>query len=129
VSLDRPAIVNNQREYPPQQIKWYLDHSWLDFGLLTNGRIWRLVPRTYGPHQRRFQTYLECDLPAILDAWIATPNLTQQIALLDEFLTFYLFFSPVAFVESAGRRPLIMRAVEGSSEYRIGVGEGLKEQA
>lgn len=129
MSLDRPAIVNNEREYPPQQIKWYLDHSWLDFGLLTNGRIWRLIPRTYGPHQRRFQTYLECDLPAILDAWITNPNLTEQSALLDEFLTFYLFFSPVGFVEIDGRRPLVKRAVEGSSEYRIGVGEGLKDQA
>lgn len=129
VRLDRPSIVNNQREYPPEQIKWYLDHSWLDFGLLTNGRIWRLIPRIYGPHQRRFQTYLECDLPAILDAWISRPNLADQVTLLDEFLTFYLFFSPVSFAEIDGRQPLINRAVEGSSEYRLGVGEGLKEQA
>jgi hypothetical protein len=129
ISLDRPSVVNSQREYPPQQIQWYLDRSNLDFGLLTNGRVWRLIPRKYEPHQRRFQTYLECNLPAILDAWITSPNLTEQTSLLDEFLHFYLFFSPVAFQVINGREPLILRAVEGSSEYRVGVGEGLKEQA
>ena len=45
VPLNRPSIVNNQREYPPQQIEWYLDRSRRDFGILTNGALWRLVPR------------------------------------------------------------------------------------
>lgn len=129
VRLDRPTVVNNRKEYPPQQIERYLERSRLDFGLLTNGGLWRLIPRLHGPHQRRFQTYLECDLPAILNAWIAAPNLAEQSTLLDAFLTFYLFFSPVAFREVDGRRPLVVRAMEGSSEYRIGVGQGLKEQA
>ena len=71
VRLDRPSVVENKREYPPQQIEWYLDRSHLDYGILTNGRLWRLVPREYSGQQRRFQTYLECDLPAMLDAWHA----------------------------------------------------------
>jgi hypothetical protein len=123
VSLDRPSIVNNQREYPPQQIEWYLDRSQLDYGILTNGKRWRLIPREYSPHQRRFQTYLECDLPAILDAW------RDQRILLDDFMDFFLFFSPVAFGIRDGRPPLIVRAIEGSSEYRLGVGESLKQRA
>src|SRR5207245_1037426 len=62
VPLDRPSKVKGHREYPPEQIEWYLDRSRCDWGILTNGRLWRLIPRQLGPHQRRFQTYLECDL-------------------------------------------------------------------
>ena len=108
---------------PPQQIEWYLDRSHLDYGILTNGRLWRLVPREYSGQQRRFQTYLECDLPAMLDAWHA------KGILIDEFKEFFLLFSPVAFEQRDGRKPLIVRAVEGSSEYRLGVGESLKQRA
>ena len=62
LSLDRPTVVNNQREYPPEQIEWYLNSSLLDYAMLTNGRLWRLIPRQLSRDQRRFQTYLECDL-------------------------------------------------------------------
>jgi hypothetical protein len=48
VSLDRPTRTGSQREYPPEQIEWYLDRSRLDFGILTNGKLWRLVPRELG---------------------------------------------------------------------------------
>jgi hypothetical protein len=126
VSLDRSLIIGNQREYPPQQIEWYLDRSHLDFAILTNGKLWRLIPREYGLQQRRFQTYLVFDLTSLLDDWTNRANVFQ---LFDDFLCFYLFFSPAAFREIDGRTPLLKRAIEGSSEYRLGVGEGLKERA
>lgn len=129
VPLNRPSIVNNRREYPPEQIEWYLDHSRLDYGILTNGKLWRLVPREYAPQQRRFQTYLECDLASLLESWRACRNLTEQSSLMDEFLEFYLFFSPVGYRKPETRKALIRRAIEGSSEYRVGVGEGLKKRA
>jgi hypothetical protein len=129
VSLDRPTTVSGAREYPPEQIEWYLNRSGLDFAILTNGKLWRLIPRKYSLQQRRFQTYLELDLPALLEAWISLPSLKEQFALFDEFFRFYLFFSPVAFQETDGRKTLLLRAIEGSSEYRLGVGEGLKERA
>lgn len=122
-SLDRPETVNHEREYPPQQIEWYLDRSRLDYGILTNGRLWRLVPRERGPQQRRFETYLEADLRALLEGW------RSQRILIDDFLEFYLFFSPVAFAPRERRKPLIARAVDGSTEYRLGVGENLKQRA
>jgi hypothetical protein len=59
VSLDRPSGKGANREYPPEQIEWYLNHSLCDYGILTNGRLWRLVPRALGPTKPRFQTYLE----------------------------------------------------------------------
>lgn len=128
IPLNRPTVVNNQREYPPQQIEWYLDRSRIDFGILTNGGEWRLVPRDYESHQRRFQTYLECDLAGLLNNWQVSHSITERDSLAHEFLQFYLFFSPHGYV-GEHRKSLIRRAIEGSSEYRIGVGEGLKERA
>lgn len=131
VSLDRPTRVGSRREYPPEQIEWYLNHSLRDYGILTNGRLWRLVPRVLGSGKPRFQTYVEVDLPRLLDD--LTPGsgelaLDARGMLLDMFQRFFLFFSPAGFVEFAGRKPLIVRAVEGSSEYSLGVGEELKDR-
>ena len=138
ISLDRPTKINDKREYPPEQIEDYLKLSNLEFGILTNGRFWRLVPREYSLQQRRFQTYLELDFPRLLDRWLLLTDAQEQNELfglsedqsqiVDEFLRFYLFFNPKSFVEIGGRQPLIKRAIEGSSEYRLGVSEGLKER-
>ena len=129
VPLNRPTTVNNTREYPPQQIERYLDRSRLDFGILTNGWLWRLVPREHQPQQRRFQTYLECDLAGLLDEWLGAKNWKQQWPLLDEFEQFYLFFNPASYKSTKQLKPLVHRALQGSSEYRVGVGEGLKDRA
>jgi len=48
VSLDRPIRRGSRREYPPEQIEWYLDRSKVDFAILTNGKLWRLIPRELG---------------------------------------------------------------------------------
>ena len=131
VSLDRPTRVGGTREYPPEQIEWYLNHSLRNFGFLTNGRLWRLVPRFLGPAKPRFQTYLEVDLQALLED--LTPaggqlELGPSGPEFDNFLRFYLLFSPVGLASNADRKPLIQRAVDGSSEYSIGVGEELRDR-
>ncbi len=131
IGLDRPTRIGGTREYPPEQIEWYLNHSLRDFGILTNGRLWRLVPRVLGPTKPRFQTFLEVDLPALLES--LTPageqlNLNLTGAERDDFLRFYLLFSPAGFASTAERKPLIQRAVDGSSEYSLGVGEELKDR-
>jgi restriction-modification enzyme MmeI-like protein len=131
VSLDRPTRDGGKREYPPEQIEWYLNHSLRDYGILTNGRLWRLVPRVLGPSKPRFQTYLEIDLPSLLNS--LTPA-GGQLELgpggteFHDFLRFYLLFSPHGFASVGGRKPLLARAVEGSSEYSVGVGEELKDR-
>ncbi len=125
VSLDRPLQVQNRREYPPEQIEWYLDKSRLAYGILTNGKLWRLTPRELEPDQPRFQTYLEVDLEAILEDWRVEANWVQREHILDEFLQFFLFFGPAGYVET-DIAPLVVRARRGSSEYRISVGEDLK---
>ncbi len=65
----------------------------------------------------------------ILETWDRPSGSTEQHAMLvNDFLRFYLFFSPVAFRIVESRKPLIQRAAEGSNEYRLGIGEGLKER-
>src|SRR5260370_19780084 len=129
ISLDRPSQVNNKREYPPQQIEWYLDRSGVDWGILTNGMLWRLIPRHLGTRQRRYQTYLEADLKRILDNWTTPSKYVEERAeKFNQFLQFYLFFGPAGFQETVQRKSVVRRAQEGSSEYFIGVSEGLKGQ-
>ena len=56
ISLDRPTRVGKSREYPPEQIEWYVNRSLCDYGILTNGRLWRLVPEIsvlQSPNSRR----------------------------------------------------------------------------
>lgn len=125
VLLDRPLTVKHKREYPPEQIAWYCTNSFCSFGILTNGQSWRLVPREHAPGQPRYLTYLECDLARILDACATSLAVGDAF---EDFLRFYLFFAPAAFVDSAGRKSLIERARQGSSEYRVGVGRDLKER-
>ena len=128
VSLDKPHRVEGRKEYPPEQVEWYLDRTGVAWGILTNGRSWRLVPRVIPTGKSRFQTYLEVDLPAVIDAITARDQGDIQGQHLREFLYFYLLFSPSAFVSRNERTPLIERARLGSSEYAIGVSEDLKDR-
>jgi type I restriction-modification system DNA methylase subunit len=133
-NLDRPIRVENQREYPPEQIEWYIQRGATQYGLLTNGRIWRLYPHKLAAHQPRFETYLEYDLGTLLTHWVEAGDgdgqrtFSEDEPLINEFLKFYLFFSPVGFAGTEERKPLIDRAVEGSNVYRLGIGEGLKSR-
>ncbi len=43
VSLDRRGGGGRRKEYPPEQIEWYLDRSRLNYAILTNGQLWRLI--------------------------------------------------------------------------------------
>lgn len=129
VNLDRPTKTRGQREFPPEQIEWYLDKSGKRWGVLTNGKLWRLFPRDRSSQQKRFETYLEIDLPELLERALAPgQDLTEQADILDDFLRFYLLFGPAGLRETGGRASLLKRASEGSSEYRVGVSEGLKGQ-
>ena len=125
ISLDRPHRVDGKKEYPPEQMEWYLDRAHVSWGFLTNGKLWRLVPRvTEG--KPRFQTYLEVELPTVLDE--VGDQVDIQGEHVRDFLFFYLLFSPGAFESRRSRAPLIQRALFGSSEYSIGVSEDLKER-
>lgn len=71
------------------QIKHYLERTPenIQWGILTNGRKWRL----YGTKDYETQTYYEVDLPDLIERGD-----------LEAFKYFYMFFRPAAFVETAG---------------------------
>ena len=82
---------SEQRQYrnASHQIKHYLERTpgSVQWGILTNGRKWRL----YGTKDYETQTYYEVDLPELLERGD-----------LEAFKYFYAFFRPAAFRESAG---------------------------
>jgi len=88
---DFSARFSEQRAYrdASHQVKYYLEHTpdSLQWGILTNGRKWRL----YGTKNYATETYYEVDLPAILESGD-----------LERFKYFYLFFRPEAFREVSG---------------------------
>ena len=129
VSLDKPQRTGSRREYPPEQMEWYLDKTRLDWGILTNGRLWRLIPRKRPVGRPRFQTYLEVDLPALFARLAQRDQLEIGREDVTEFLYFYLFFSPAGFDDHEGQRdPLVQRAILGSSEHAVGVNQGLRDR-
>jgi len=80
---------SEQRPYrnASHQIKHYLENTpeHIQWGVLTNGRKWRL----YGTKDYETQTYYEVDLPELLEEGD-----------LEQFKYFYVFFQPAAFRES-----------------------------
>jgi hypothetical protein len=96
---------------PAYQIAFYIQHSGVEWGILTNGRLWRLYHKDTAHKQDRFY---EVDLPAL----VATGDA-------EAFLYFYAFFHRSAF-ES---HPLGLAALlRESAEYARGVGDTLKTQ-
>ena len=126
LSLDRRNQSTSKREFPPQQIEWYIDRSRLPFGILTNGEQWRLIPRERLPFQGRFDTYLEIRLCELLEKWLSPKShLMEREHLEDDFFQFYLFFSPKGYVAHPDRQSLVVRAIQGSSGWtdrKLGMG-------
>ncbi|RRR71913.1 MAG: hypothetical protein EI684_10840 [Candidatus Viridilinea halotolerans] len=99
---------------PADQIAFYMRHSGVTWGILTNGRHWRLYHKDTVEKQDR---YYEVDLPSLAEG----DNV-------DAFLYFYAFFRRAAF-DPAAAEPLALEALlQESSDYARGVSESLKAQ-
>jgi len=98
---------------PSFQIVNYLVGTDVDWGILTNGRLWRLY---YQKARSRASTYYEVDLGLILER--------EDI---EAFRYFYHFFRQEALVkEPATDRNFLERVYEGSATYALQVQEELK---
>ena len=90
-NADFEKRFSEERSYrdASQQTKYYLEHTpeRLNWGILTDGRRWRL----YGTKDYATETYYEVDLPELLESGD-----------LERFKYFYTFFRPAAFREVAG---------------------------
>ena len=96
---------------PSYQIAFYIQHSGVEWGILTNGRLWRLYHKDTA---HKLDRYYEVDLPALLAS--------DDEA---DFLYFFGFFHRTAF----DAHPLGVSALlRASQEYARGVGDSLKRQ-
>src|SRR5215211_6276314 len=116
---DRPLDQNLKRanvdaftnKNPAYQIAFYIQHSGVDWGILTNGRLWRLYHKDTAHKQERFY---EVDLPALVEAGDA-----------EVFLYFYAFFHRSAFEP----HPLGVAALlRESADYAHAISESLRDQ-
>ena len=99
---------------PSFQIVNYLVATKLNWGILTNGRVWRL----YSRHVSGTATeYYEIDLLDILESAQPTP---------DDFKLFWLFFRRQAFVPDVQGHNFVERVRNGSAAYARVVGDTLK---
>jgi len=96
---------------PAFQIFFYMLHSGLPWGILSNGRRWRLY------HERtahKLEVFYEVDLPDLL----ASNDV-------EKFLYFYAFFRRAAFEPG----PLALeQLLQASSDYSQQVGDNLRQQ-
>lgn len=109
-SLDKKRGAD---ENPSAQIANYLYRSRVRWGILTNGRIWRLYEREKSSAGGIF---LEVNLEDILENGD-----------LEAFRYLYLFFRREAFLPDAAGITFLERVFEGSLEYATKVGGRLKE--
>ncbi len=116
---DRPLDVSLKRvggdpftnKNPSYQISFYMQHSGLAWGILTNGRLWRLYHKDTAHKLDRFY---EVNLPELLQA--------DDV---DKFLYFYTFFRRQAF--DPGEMS-VEALLQKSVEYARGVSNSLKTQ-
>ncbi len=114
--------VKTLHEHPGLQIDFYIRHSGLTWGILTNGRLWRLYHKD---SSKRLDVFYEIDLPALLDADAGDPDR------LEDFKYFWLFFRRQAFVPGShapGHPAWLDLVLTESQVYEQGVSEGLKGQ-
>jgi hypothetical protein len=103
-----------RQESPAAQLTEYLLRSDIRWGILTNGRLWRLYERD---SSRRASPYFEVNLEALL-----------QYPDVERFWWFYNFFSRAGLSDSIlGRAPFVERVFAGSLKYARDLGESIKE--
>ncbi|HVB22051.1 MAG TPA: TaqI-like C-terminal specificity domain-containing protein [Ktedonobacteraceae bacterium] len=105
---ERDLLSNKNPSY---QIAFYMQQSGLEWGILTNGRHWRLY---HFSNAHKLDHFYEVDLPALL----ASGDIAA-------FLYFYAFFRRAAFEQ----QPLgIAALLKESVDYAQGISESLKDQ-
>ncbi len=112
--LDRRRVRGALSEDPVAQIIHYIAVTRRRWGILTNGRLWRI----YAAEGDMVEgACLEVDLASLLDA--RDP---------EAFRYFAVLFAATAFAPGADARSLLDRALDGSRAQAVAVGEALRQQ-
>ncbi len=101
-----------KNENPSFQISSYLTGTNVDWGILTNGREWRLYYRQASSTATEFYPI---DLVELLESED-----------LEKFKYFWLFFRSAAFIKNSYNQNFLERVREGSTTYATQVGNELK---
>jgi type I restriction-modification system DNA methylase subunit len=97
---------------PSYQIDFYLRATDLKWGILTNGRLWRLY---YRDLSYRLDVYYEVNLPELLEQGD------------EEFTYFAAFFAQKAFLRDEQGGCFLDRAYKGSLAYATSLSKALKD--
>ncbi|MGC9393267.1 MAG: Eco57I restriction-modification methylase domain-containing protein [Anaerolineae bacterium] len=112
---------------PSHQMVSYLVRTRAPWGILTNGRVWRLYSREVSSTASEFY---EVDLGRIMNHESRIRNQDSAIhdsLILDSFRRFWLFFRRDAFVADAQGKSFVQRVHEGSATYAREISDKLKE--
>lgn len=102
---------HNKRRNPSFQIWLYLQQKYPKWGILSNGRKWRLYHQ-----QKPLDVFYEIDLIYILEH--------NDV---DGFKYFYYFFSNIAFTPSENGEVFIESVLKESLDYAREIGDNLKD--
>lgn len=113
VSLDGKGFTNSNPSY---QIMHYMELTGKDWGILTNGKYWRIYSTR---SNSKYSTFYEVDLEKILQ----TNNY-------ERFKYFYNFFRSEAFIKDAqiNDRCFLDYVFEEGQDYKVRVEKGLKKK-
>lgn len=107
-------------ENPSHQMVSYLVGTCVSWGILTNGRVWRLYSREVSSTASEFY---EVDLAEIMN----DESANGDSSILDSFRRFWLFFRRDAFIPDAQGKHFVQRVHEGSLTYAREISDKLKE--
>ena len=117
ISLDKKAGDGFNMQSPSYQIDYYIRLAGVPWGILTNGRFWRLYHRDTSLN---WDTYYEVDLEQLIAH-------TEEPDAVEKFLYFAAFFCKDALLpDPATRESFLDRALKGSAQYAKGIGDKLK---
>ena len=107
---------------PSHQMVSYLNGTRTEWGILTNGRAWRLYSREVSSTASEFY---EIDLGLLFD--FLPENTEPSPVQLDDFKRWWLFFRREAFTRTTGAKSFVQRVHEGSTSYAREISDKLKE--
>ncbi len=107
---------NDQRDFgnPNYQISYYLQETPPDWGIVTNGRKWRLY---YAPTSHKLNSFFEVDLPTILKSGD-----------LRAFTVFYVLFRRQAFCPDVQGECFLDRVYQQSARFSRELGEDIQDR-
>lgn len=112
-SAERDENSASRRQHPGAQTRRYLFESGVRWGILTNGKLWRIYERE---RSRAGFRYYEVDLPALLEADV------------QDFRYFWLLFRSAAYqADETGQTP-VGRVLDESRRYWLGLTDRLRDR-